>query len=97
MPSCSSSSRLLGISLEELREIAAAESARAGLRREWREGIADPVRRRIVLEEATAHLNRQLELVRGRRDALAKLESDLLARRRRIRDRLRDLEPTPQI
>jgi DNA-binding transcriptional MerR regulator len=86
---------LLGVSLEELREIAAAESARAGLRREWHEGIADPVRRRSVLEEADAHLDRQLELVRGRRDAIAKLEAELVARRRRVRDRLRELEGDP--
>jgi MerR family transcriptional regulator, repressor of the yfmOP operon len=87
---------LLGISLEELREIAAAETARAGLRREWHEGIADPVRRRTVLEEADAHLDRQLELVRGRRDAIARLEAELVARRRRVRDRLRGLEAEPE-
>ena len=86
---------MLGVSLEELREIAAAETARAGLRREWHEGIADPVRRRSVLEEADAHLDRQLELVRGRRDAIAKLEAELVARRRRVRDRLRELEGDP--
>src|SRR5438128_1680613 len=83
---------LLGISLEELREIAAAESARASLRHEWQEGIDDPVRRREVLEQASAHIDRQLELIRGRRDAIAKLEADLVSRRRRVRDRLREVE-----
>ena len=87
---------LLGISLDELREVAAAETARAGLRREWHEGIPDPVRRRTVLEEADAHLDRQLGLVRGRRDAIAKLEDELVARRRRVRDRLRELEREPE-
>ena len=87
---------LLGISLDELREVAAAETARAGLRREWHEGIPDPVRRRAVLEEADAHLDRQLELVRRRRDAIAKLEDELVARRRRVRDRLRELEREPE-
>jgi DNA-binding transcriptional MerR regulator len=82
---------LLGISLDELREVAAAESARASLRSEWHEGIDDPVRRREVLEQAGAHLDRQLELIRRRRDAIAKLESDLVSRRRRVRDRLREL------
>jgi hypothetical protein len=53
------------------------------------------VRRRAVLTEADSHLDRQLELVRGRRDALAKLEADLLARRRRVRDRLREVEREP--
>ena len=85
---------LLGISLDELREVAAAETARASLRSEWQEGIDDPVRRREVLEQATAHLDRQLALIRGRRDAIAKLEADLVARRRRVRDRLRELEQT---
>ena len=83
---------LLGISLDELGEIAAAESARASLRNEWQAGIEDPVRRREVLEQANAHLDRQLELIRGRRDAIDKLEADLVARRRRVRDRLREIK-----
>jgi MerR family transcriptional regulator, repressor of the yfmOP operon len=83
---------LLGISLDELGEVAAAESARASLRDEWHAGIEDPVRRREVLEQADAHLDRQLELIRGRRDAIAKLEGELIARHRRVRDRLRELE-----
>jgi DNA-binding transcriptional MerR regulator len=83
---------LLGISLDELGEVAAAESARASLRDEWQAGIEDPVRRREVLEQASAHIDRQLELIRGRRDAIARLESDLVARRRRVRDRLREVE-----
>jgi DNA-binding transcriptional MerR regulator len=80
---------LLGISLEELGELAAAESARASLRREWRAGIEDPVRRRQVLDEALGYIDRQLELVRRRRDAIAALEADLVAKRRRIRARRR--------
>jgi DNA-binding transcriptional MerR regulator len=83
---------LLGVSLDELREIAAAETARASLRREWHEGIDDPVRRREVLPEAASYLDRQLELIRRRRDAIARLERELVAKRRRVRDRLRDVE-----
>ncbi len=86
---------VLGISLEELRELAAAEDARAGLRREWHSGIEDPVRRREVLEEASAHIDRQLELIRRRRDAIAKLEAELVAKRRRVRDRMRELDRDP--
>jgi MerR family transcriptional regulator, repressor of the yfmOP operon len=82
---------LLGITLEELREIAAAETARAALRREWREGIDDPVRRRRVIDEALEHVARQLELVRRRRDAIAELEAELVAKRRRLRDLMREL------
>ncbi len=80
---------LLGLSLEELKELVSAEQARAALRREWRGGIEDPVRRRQVLEESLGHISRQLELVRRRREEIAKLEEELLARRRRVRGLIR--------
>jgi DNA-binding transcriptional MerR regulator len=83
---------LLGISLDELKELVAAEDARATLRREWRGGVEDPVRRREILDEALGHVAKQLELVRRRRDELAKLERELRAARRRLRNRLRELE-----
>jgi DNA-binding transcriptional MerR regulator len=82
---------LLGLSLEELRELMAAEEARAALRREWRSGVEDPVRRRQILNESLSHIDRQLALVRHRRDAIARLEEELTTRRRRVRDRLRSL------
>jgi DNA-binding transcriptional MerR regulator len=80
---------LLGLSLEELKELLSAEDARAALRREWRGGIEDPVRRRQVLEESLGHIGRQLELVRRRRAEIAKLEDELLARRKRVRSLIR--------
>jgi MerR family transcriptional regulator, repressor of the yfmOP operon len=83
---------LLGVSLEELRELAAAESARASLRREWYAGIEDPVRRRRVLEQSLGHIDNQLSLLRHRRDEIEKLSGELETRRRRVRDRLRALE-----
>jgi MerR family transcriptional regulator, repressor of the yfmOP operon len=82
---------LLGVSLEELSELVAHETARASLRREWHEGIEDPVRRREVLEEALGHIDRQLELVRARREEIRLLERELNSKRRRVRDRLRSL------
>jgi DNA-binding transcriptional MerR regulator len=82
---------LLGLSLEELGELIAAEHARAELRREWQGGVEDPVRRREILEESLGHIARQLKLVRRRRDEIEKLEGELTARRRRVRDRLRDI------
>jgi DNA-binding transcriptional MerR regulator len=82
---------LLGISLEELRELAAAESARATLRREWHGGVPDPGRRREILEEAIGHIDRQLDLIRHRRSELEQLERELTAKRRRARSRLRGL------
>ena len=82
---------LLGVSLEELRELAAAESARASLRREWQAGIEDPVRQRQVLEQSLGHIENQLSLLRHRRDEIDKLSGELETRRRRVRDRLRAL------
>jgi MerR family transcriptional regulator, repressor of the yfmOP operon len=83
---------LLGVSLEELRDLVAAESARASLRREWEEGIEDPIRRREVLEQSLGHIDGQLELLRNRRQEIEKLTEELVARRRRVRDRLRSLK-----
>ncbi len=81
---------LLGVSLEELKELVAAEGARAALRREWQEGVEDPGRRRQILDESSSHISRQLELVRRRRDEIAKLESELLAKRKRVRELQRE-------
>ena len=82
---------LLGVSLEELGELAAAETARASLRREWHEGIEDPVRQRQVLEQSLGHIENQLKLVRHRRDEIDALRGELETKRRRVRDRLRAL------
>ena len=78
---------LLGVSLEELRELVEAEEARSVLRREFY-ASEDPKRRRDILTEALGHIARQLELVRRRQRELGVLEDDLLARRRRVRRRL---------
>jgi DNA-binding transcriptional MerR regulator len=86
---------LLGVSLDGLKDLVEAEDNRAALRREWHAGVEDPVRRREILESLDQHAERQLELVRARRDELAALEAELLARRRRIRDRRRELEGKP--
>jgi DNA-binding transcriptional MerR regulator len=83
---------LLGVSLEELRELAAAEVARASLRREWDEGIEDPARRREVLTEALGYVERQLELARRRRVEVTKLEGELRAKHDRLQGRLRELD-----
>jgi DNA-binding transcriptional MerR regulator len=85
---------LLGVSLEELKELVEAEGARAELRREWRGGVEDPVRRRQILEQSLTHLAHQLQLVGRRRDEIAKLEAELLARRKRVRKLLRESEQT---
>jgi DNA-binding transcriptional MerR regulator len=86
---------LLGLSREELKELVEAEGARAELRREWHGGVEDPVRRRQILEESLAYTALQLELVRRRRDEIAKLETELIARRKRVNTLLRELEREP--
>jgi DNA-binding transcriptional MerR regulator len=85
---------LLGVSLDELRELLEAEEARAAIRDEWRHGEPDAARRRALLDESLGHLDRQLELVRRRRDEIAALESDLAATRRRVLRRRRELRDT---
>jgi MerR family transcriptional regulator, repressor of the yfmOP operon len=86
---------LLGVSLDGLKELVEAEDNREALRREWHEGVPDPVRRREILESLDDHAERQLKMVRARRDEIAALEAELLERRDRIGRRLRELEDEP--
>lgn len=86
---------LLGLSLEELKELVEAEGARAELRREWRSGVEDPVRRRQILDQSLTHITRQLELVRRRREEISKLEDELVTRRKRVRTLMRELDREP--
>ena len=79
---------LLGVSLDELRELLEAQDARAALRDEWRHGDPGPARRAQILRESARHLDRQLELVARRRAEIQELESELKARRERVRDLL---------
>jgi DNA-binding transcriptional MerR regulator len=86
---------LLGVSLDGLKDLVEAEDNRAALRREWHEGVEDPVRRRKILDSLDHYAARQLELVRARRDEIAALEAELLERRARIRRRRRELDDEP--
>jgi hypothetical protein len=45
----------------------------------------------VILDEALGHLERQLRLLRARRAAIEQLESELVARRKRVQRRLREL------
>jgi len=83
---------LLGVSLDELRDLVAAEDARAALRDEWHRGVEDPVRRREILEQARGHIDGQLELLRRRREEIVRLERELRGRRRRVLARLGERE-----
>jgi DNA-binding transcriptional MerR regulator len=81
---------LLGLSLEQLSALLDAETARAELRREYR-STEDPDTHRRILNESLGHIATQLELVRGRRKELEKLEGELVDKRRSVQRRLRDL------
>jgi DNA-binding transcriptional MerR regulator len=82
---------LLGLSLEQLSQLLEAETARAELRRELQRA-EDPAERRPLLEQALGHISTQLELVRGRKRELEKLEHELDEKRRSVRRKLRVLE-----
>jgi MerR family transcriptional regulator, repressor of the yfmOP operon len=83
---------LLGVSLEELKSLVEAEEARAVLRDRWRrtEGAAG---RRAILEQSRGHITAQLALVRARREALDRLESELAGKLERIEALLAELPP----
>jgi DNA-binding transcriptional MerR regulator len=79
---------LLGVSLDELKELLEVEEARGELREEWHNGNPDRDRRREILDQALGHVDRQLDLLAGRRAEIAKLERELQERRERLRTRL---------
>lgn len=81
---------LLGVSLDELRELLEAQDARAALRDEWHHGTPSPSRRRAILRESARHLDRQLELVARRRAEIQELETELRQRRSRVEDLLHE-------
>jgi DNA-binding transcriptional MerR regulator len=81
---------LLGLTLEELVELAEAEEARAALRGRWAEDPTDEERLRIV-EEAISHVQRQLALVRGRQATLEEFAAELETKLSRLRRRRRGL------
>jgi DNA-binding transcriptional MerR regulator len=81
---------LLNLSLDELKQVVEAEDARATIRARLKETDSDAERRRL-LDEALPHVETQLELVRRRRAELEGLERELVAKRKRIQDRRREL------
>jgi DNA-binding transcriptional MerR regulator len=83
---------LLGLSLEQLTKLVAAQDARAELRREFR-ATDDTATRRRILSEALEHIGTQLELVQGRRRALEDLERELLDKQAEAHRKLTDLDP----
>ena len=81
---------LLGLSLDELRSMLAAEDARAEVRRRFH--ATESTEERIaLLDEALPHLDTQLTLVRRRLGELQELEAELVDRRKRALRRRREL------
>jgi MerR family transcriptional regulator, repressor of the yfmOP operon len=83
---------LLGLSLEELRDVIEAEDARGALRQEWHRGDASRDRRAAILGEALGHIERQLTLVERRRDKLDELERELTQTRALLHRRMAELD-----
>ncbi|HEV3128194.1 MAG TPA: MerR family transcriptional regulator [Solirubrobacteraceae bacterium] len=81
---------LLGLSLEQLSQLLEAETARAEIRREYRQS-EDPDTRRRLLGESLGHIATQLELVRGRRRELEALEQELVNKQREVSHKLKHL------
>jgi MerR family transcriptional regulator, repressor of the yfmOP operon len=81
---------LLGLSLDELKQLVEAEDARAAIRRRFHESTSDEEKLRL-LGEALPHVESQLELVRRRREELTRLEEELVAKRKSILARRREL------
>jgi DNA-binding transcriptional MerR regulator len=79
---------LLGVSLEELKELLEAEEARGALRDEWRHGNPPARRRREILAQSLGHVEHQLELLARRRAEIAKLERELTEKRKHLQSRI---------
>ena len=80
------------MSLDELKELLEAQDVRAALRKEWHHAEPGAERRREMLDESQRLIDRQLALVRRRRDEIAALEHELIAKRRLVTRRLRELD-----
>ena len=86
---------LLGLTLEELREIIAAEEARPLLKQELRAPGTSPRRRAAILRQALANVEHQRALVDRRRAQLDALDASLQERNELILTRLDELGVRP--
>ncbi len=81
---------LLGLSLDDLVGLAEAEESRAALRGRWADSTTDEERSRIV-EEAIPLVERQLQLVNGRRETLDVFADELHTKLKSLKRRRREL------
>ncbi|HTA97400.1 MAG TPA: MerR family transcriptional regulator [Solirubrobacteraceae bacterium] len=82
---------LLGVTLDELKDLLTAEEARAAVRAQLRRDDVHPERRRELLNEALGHIDRQLELVEHRASELSKLRRELANTRNTVLGRLQEI------
>lgn len=78
---------LLGLSLDELTQLAEAAQVSQYLRLRWESSTEDAERAEII-ETAIPNVERQLELVHARQRSLAEFEAELTDKLARMRDRL---------
>ncbi len=83
---------LLGLSLDQLKQLLEAESARAHLRDELAQ-TEEPAERKRILEELLAHISGQLTLVQSRLTELTDLAAELGDKQRRVKQKIRELDP----
>lgn len=81
---------LLGLTLEELRQLAEAEEARASLREQWHGDPTDQARLQI-LEQTIPLVEHQLALVHTRQQTLSEFADELEAKLRSLKQRRRQL------
>jgi DNA-binding transcriptional MerR regulator len=82
---------LLGLSLDELTQLAEAAQVSEYLRARWETSTEDAERAEII-EAAIPNVERQLELVHVRQHSLAEFEAELTDKLARMRERLAALE-----
>jgi MerR family transcriptional regulator, repressor of the yfmOP operon len=86
---------LLGVTLDELRELVADQEARQLLRVEFLDPATPADRRRAILDDFAAIVARTQRLVDRRRAALDALDAELADRRERIGRRRGELARAP--
>lgn len=83
---------LLGLSLEELTELAETAQVQQCLRSQWEASTGQAEQARII-QAAIPNVTRQLELVRTRQRGLAEFAAELEAKLNRMQALLADLQP----
>jgi DNA-binding transcriptional MerR regulator len=81
---------LLGLTLEDIVELAEAEEARAALRGEWHESTTDAQRQRI-LDASIPLVEQQLALVTARQQTLNAFAEELTAKLDQLQARQKEL------